>query len=48
MTAFIRPHFRPAQSGHTRLTGKIFLQDGCDTGVPRAFASRDFTITAEW
>ncbi len=34
-------------AGHTKLTGKVFFQNGCDTGMPRAFASRTFTITAE-
>jgi uncharacterized protein (TIGR03437 family) len=35
-----------AASGHTRLTGTIFFQNGCDTGV-RTFVSRTFTITAQ-
>jgi hypothetical protein len=33
-------------AGHTRLTGQIFFMSGCDTGLPRTFASRTFTITA--
>jgi hypothetical protein len=33
-----------AAAGHTRLTGKVFFLNGCDTGLPRAFESRDFTI----
>ena len=33
-----------AAAGHTRLTGKVFYQNGCDTGA-RAFTSRPFTIT---
>ncbi|MFZ0821621.1 MAG: hypothetical protein WAM91_16270 [Candidatus Acidiferrales bacterium] len=36
-----------AAQGHTRLTGKVFFQDGCNTGLPRAFTSRTFTITVE-
>jgi hypothetical protein len=36
-----------AHAGHTRLTGKVFLLNGCDTGLPRTFASRTFTITVE-
>ena len=35
-----------AASGHTKLTGSIFFQNGCDTGA-RIFASRSFTITTE-
>lgn len=35
-----------AAAGHTRLTGKAFFIDGCDTGK-RTFASRTFTISAE-
>jgi hypothetical protein len=34
-------------AGHTRLTGRAFFLNGCDTGLPRAFASRTFTITTE-
>jgi hypothetical protein len=34
-----------APAGHTKLTGKAFLLNGCDTGLPRTFASRSFTIT---
>jgi hypothetical protein len=34
-----------AAPGHTRLTGRVFFQDGCDTG-PRRFMSRTFTMTA--
>jgi hypothetical protein len=33
-----------AAAGHTKLTGKVFFQNGCDTGT-RVFASRTFTIT---
>ncbi len=33
-----------AAAGHTKLTGKIYFQNGCDTGS-RVFASRTFTIT---
>jgi hypothetical protein len=33
-----------AAAGHTRLTGKVFFQNGCDT-ASRVFASRTFTIT---
>jgi uncharacterized protein (TIGR03437 family) len=33
-----------AAPGHTKLTGQIFFQNGCDTGK-RTFASRTFTIT---
>ena len=35
-----------AAAGHTRLTGKIFFMNGCDTGK-RTFTSRSFTITAQ-
>ena len=35
-----------AAAGHTRLAGKAFLMNGCDTGK-RTFAAREFTITAE-
>jgi hypothetical protein len=31
-------------AGHTKLTGKFFYQNGCDTGT-RTFMSRSFTIT---
>jgi uncharacterized protein (TIGR03437 family) len=34
-----------AASGHTKLTGRVFFQNGCDTGA-RQFMSRTFTITA--
>jgi hypothetical protein len=34
-------------AGHTRLTGFAFFLNGCDTGLPRKFASRKFTITTE-
>jgi hypothetical protein len=34
-------------AGHTRLTGLAFFLNGCDTGLPRKFASRKFTITTE-
>jgi uncharacterized protein (TIGR03437 family) len=33
-----------AAAGHTKLTGMVFFQNGCDTGT-RVFASRTFTIT---
>jgi hypothetical protein len=33
-----------AAAGHTKLTGRVFFMDGCDTG-PRTFGSRAFTIT---
>jgi hypothetical protein len=33
-----------AAAGHTKLTGKVFFQNGCDTGA-RVFASRTYTIT---
>src|SRR5579863_721404 len=36
-----------APAGHIRLTGKVFFLNECDTGLPRAFASRTFTITTE-
>lgn len=36
-----------AAAGHTRLTGKVFFLNGCNTGLPRIFTSRTFTITAE-
>jgi len=36
-----------AAAGHTRLTGRAFFLNGCDTGLPRAFASRGFKITVE-
>jgi hypothetical protein len=36
-----------APAGHIRLTGFAFFLNGCDTGLPRKFASRKFTITAE-
>ncbi|HEV3220787.1 MAG TPA: hypothetical protein VGZ48_13540 [Candidatus Acidoferrales bacterium] len=36
-----------AAQGHTRLTGKVFFLNGCNTGLPRIFASRTFTITVE-
>lgn len=35
-----------AAAGHTKLTGKVFFMNGCDTGQ-RTFASRTFTVTAE-
>jgi uncharacterized protein (TIGR03437 family) len=34
-----------AVSGHTKLTGTIFFQNGCDTGA-RIFSARSFTISA--
>jgi hypothetical protein len=33
-----------AAAGHTRLTGRAFFMNGCDTGA-RTFMSRTFTIT---
>jgi hypothetical protein len=36
-----------AAQGHTKKTGKVFLLNGCDTGKPRAFVSRRFTITTQ-
>jgi hypothetical protein len=33
-----------AAAGHTKLTGMVFFQNGCDTGS-RQFMSRTFTIT---
>jgi uncharacterized protein (TIGR03437 family) len=35
-----------AATGHTKLTGTVFFQNGCETGS-RIFASRTFTITTE-
>ncbi len=35
-----------AAAGHTRLTGKVFFINGCDTGK-RTFTARTFTIAAE-
>ena len=35
-----------AAVGHTRLTGKVFYMNGCDTGTHK-FMSRTFTITAQ-
>ena len=35
-----------AAAGHTKLTGMIFFQNGCDTGA-RVFASRTFTIATQ-
>jgi hypothetical protein len=35
-----------AAAGHTKLTGKVFYINGCDTGK-RTFTARTFTITAE-
>jgi hypothetical protein len=35
-----------APAGHTRLTGRAFFMDGCDTGE-REFASRPFVITID-
>jgi hypothetical protein len=35
-----------AAAGHTRLTGRVFFINGCDTGK-RTFTSRTFTISAE-
>ena len=36
-----------APAGHIGLTGLAFFLNGCDTGLPRTFASRKFTITTE-
>ena len=36
-----------AEQGHLRLTGQVFFLNGCDTGQPRAFTSRTFTINVE-
>jgi len=36
-----------AAQGHLRLTGHVFFLNGCDTGQPRAFTSRAFTINIE-
>ena len=36
-----------ARAGHIGLTGLAFLLNGCDTALPRAFASRKFAITIE-
>jgi hypothetical protein len=35
-----------AAAGHTKLTGKAFFLNGCDTGT-RTFAARNFTITVQ-
>jgi len=35
-----------AAAGHTKLTGKAFFLNGCDTGV-RTFTARNFTITVQ-
>jgi hypothetical protein len=35
-----------AAAGHTKLTGKAFFLNGCDTGV-RTFTGRNFTITLQ-
>jgi len=35
-----------AAAGHTKLTGMVFFQNGCDTGA-RVFASRTFTISTQ-
>ena len=35
-----------AAAGHTKLTGKVFFINGCDTGK-RTFTARTFTIVAE-
>jgi len=35
-----------AAAGHTKLSGMVFFQNGCDTG-PRVFASRTLTITTQ-
>jgi hypothetical protein len=36
-----------AAPGHLKLTGRVFFLNGCDTGLPRAFTSRTFTINIE-
>jgi hypothetical protein len=36
-----------APAGHIGLTGLAFFLNGCDTGLPRTFGSRKFTITTE-
>ena len=33
------------KQGHIGLTGKAFLLSGCNGGVSRQFAPRDFTIS---
>ncbi|HUH83748.1 MAG TPA: hypothetical protein VLX85_04020, partial [Stellaceae bacterium] len=33
-----------ADAGHTRLTGRVFFMNGCDTGLDRTFMARDFVI----
>ena len=33
-----------AAAGHTKLTGRVFFINGCDTGT-RAFTARTFTMT---
>jgi uncharacterized protein (TIGR03437 family) len=35
-----------AAAGHTKLTGMVFFQNGCETGA-RVFASRTFSITTQ-
>ncbi|HTA67337.1 MAG TPA: IPT/TIG domain-containing protein [Bryobacteraceae bacterium] len=35
-----------ASAGHTKFTGMVFFQNGCDTGT-RVFVSRTFTITTQ-
>jgi uncharacterized protein (TIGR03437 family) len=35
-----------AAAGHSKLTGMVFFQNGCDAGA-RVFASRTFTITTQ-
>ena len=34
-----------AAQGHTKAKGRVFFLNGCDTGMPRAFMSRRFSIT---
>jgi hypothetical protein len=43
------PSFMSPEStaGHTKKVGRVFFLNGCDTGLPRAFASRTFEINAE-
>jgi hypothetical protein len=39
--SFVSPR---ADAGHTRLTGRVFFMNGCDTGLDRSFMSRSFMI----
>jgi len=36
-----------AAQGHLKLTGHVFFLNGCDTGQPRAFVSRNFKINVD-